>query len=84
MFDNQTRPREHRLADLQERADYHERELAEARLSLDQELTERFYQEELLPEADRASSDVDRRPAGALGRLPDVEPRLLDMIIAGG
>ncbi|HEY1918100.1 MAG TPA: hypothetical protein VGH27_21205 [Streptosporangiaceae bacterium] len=53
MFDNQTRPREHRLADLQERAAFHERELAEARLSLDQELTERFYQEELLTEADR-------------------------------
>jgi hypothetical protein len=67
MFDYQTRPREHRLADLHERAAFHERELAEARLSLERELTEEFYQEELLPEADRTPRDDAPRPGAAHG-----------------
>jgi hypothetical protein len=80
MYEYQTRPREHRLADLQEKAAYHERELAEARQSLDQELTEQLYPEELF--ADQ-HPEPPRRGAARGGQAHGPQDRTETLVIQG-
>jgi hypothetical protein len=80
MYEYQTRPREHRLADLQEKAAYHERGLAEARQSLDQELTEQLYPEDLF--ADQ-HPEAPHRGAARGGPAHGPQDRTETLVIQG-